>query len=246
MSGDPRRLQRVGAHTPPGRDRPPRHGPHLVGELRHRQGVDRRRSGRSPSPAPATSSPRSPCSLILWRRQGSVRPPAGQLAALVGLGLLGFGAYQVLWTTGLTQISAGDSALLLAASPVLVALLAAAVGMDRLSAPEARRGPARVRGRRRRDRRLAGPVARIVAGRRRADPRRRRPVGGVHGGREPGGPADRPAPGDDLDGDRRDVPAGAARRRGGRRAAARRASPRQRCSRSSTRARSPPASPTCS
>ncbi len=74
--------------------------------------------------------------VLLWRREGSVRPPPGQLAALVGLGLLGFGAYQVLWTTGLTQISAGDSALLLAASPVLVALLAAAVGMDRLSAPK--------------------------------------------------------------------------------------------------------------
>ena len=74
--------------------------------------------------------------LILWRRQGSIRPPAGQLAALFGLGLLGFGGYQVLWTTGLTQISAGDSALLIAVSPVLVALLAAAVGMDRLSAPK--------------------------------------------------------------------------------------------------------------
>ena len=73
---------------------------------------------------------------LLWRREGSVRPPPGQLAALIGLGLLGFGAYQVLWTTGLTQISAGDSALLIAASPVLVALLAAAVGMDRLTAPK--------------------------------------------------------------------------------------------------------------
>ncbi len=72
---------------------------------------------------------------ILWRRQGSIRPPAG-LAALFALGLLGFGGYQVLWTTGLTQISAGDSALLIAVSPVIVALLAAAVGMDRLSAPK--------------------------------------------------------------------------------------------------------------
>jgi drug/metabolite transporter (DMT)-like permease len=73
--------------------------------------------------------------LILWRRQGSIRPPAG-LVALLLLGLIGFGGYQVLWTTGLTQISAGDSALLIAASPVLVALLAAAVGMDRLTAPK--------------------------------------------------------------------------------------------------------------
>jgi drug/metabolite transporter (DMT)-like permease len=73
--------------------------------------------------------------VILRRRQGSVRPPAG-LGALIALGLIGFGGYQVLWTTGLTQISAGDSALLIAASPVLVALLAAAVGMDRLTAPK--------------------------------------------------------------------------------------------------------------
>ena len=70
--------------------------------------------------------------------------PAARRAGrgLLGLGLIGFGGYQVLWTTGLTQISAGDSALLIAASPVLVALLAAAVGMDRLTAPEARRRPA--------------------------------------------------------------------------------------------------------
>jgi drug/metabolite transporter (DMT)-like permease len=52
------------------------------------------------------------------------------------LGLLGFGCYQILWTTGLTQISAGDSALLVAASPVVTALLAAAVGMDRLTGPK--------------------------------------------------------------------------------------------------------------
>ncbi len=52
------------------------------------------------------------------------------------LGLLGFGCYQVLWTTGLTQIGAGDSALIVASSPVLVALLAGAVGMDRLTAPK--------------------------------------------------------------------------------------------------------------
>jgi drug/metabolite transporter (DMT)-like permease len=73
---------------------------------------------------------------ILWRRQGSVRPPAGYGRVLLVLGLLGFGCYQILWTTGLTQISAGDSALLVAASPVVTALLAAAVGMDRLTGPK--------------------------------------------------------------------------------------------------------------
>ena len=73
---------------------------------------------------------------ILRWREGSIRPPAGYGWALLALGVLGFGCYQILWTTGLTMISAGDSALLLAISPVITALLAAAVGMDRLSAPK--------------------------------------------------------------------------------------------------------------
>ena len=42
----------------------------------------------------------------------------------------------MLWTLGLTQITAGDSALIIAASPVLTALLAGAVGLDRLTAPK--------------------------------------------------------------------------------------------------------------
>ncbi len=73
---------------------------------------------------------------ILWWRHGRVRPPAGQLHILLALGMLGFGAYQILWTTGLTSISAGDSALIVAASPVLTALLAGAVGIDRLTLPK--------------------------------------------------------------------------------------------------------------
>lgn len=73
---------------------------------------------------------------ILRYRQGAIRPPAGQARALLGLGVLGFGVYQVAWTLGLTAISAGDSALIVAASPVLTALLAGAVGMDRLTPPK--------------------------------------------------------------------------------------------------------------
>jgi drug/metabolite transporter (DMT)-like permease len=76
--------------------------------------------------------------LAVMRLQGRrIRPPGGQLAVLLGLGVIGFGGYQLLWTTGLTQISAGDSALIVAASPVLVALLAAAVGLDQVTAPKA-------------------------------------------------------------------------------------------------------------
>ena len=73
--------------------------------------------------------------LVRWRL-GPVRPPARLALALVALGMLGFGGYQVLWSIGLTQITAGDSALIIAASPVLTVLLAGAVGMDRLSAPK--------------------------------------------------------------------------------------------------------------
>lgn len=73
---------------------------------------------------------------ILRWRNGSVRPPAGQGRILIGLGLLGFGIYQVMFATGLTQISAGDSALITATSPVMVALLAGAVGMDHLTPPK--------------------------------------------------------------------------------------------------------------
>jgi drug/metabolite transporter (DMT)-like permease len=73
---------------------------------------------------------------ILRWRSGSLRWPAGYGRQLFLMGALGFGAYQLLWSLGLTQITAGDSALLIAASPVFTALLAGAVGMDRLTPPK--------------------------------------------------------------------------------------------------------------
>jgi drug/metabolite transporter (DMT)-like permease len=73
--------------------------------------------------------------LVRWRL-GPIRPPARTALTLMGLGMLGFGGYQILWTVGLTRITAGDSALIIAASPVLTALLAGAVGMDRLTPPK--------------------------------------------------------------------------------------------------------------
>jgi drug/metabolite transporter (DMT)-like permease len=73
---------------------------------------------------------------ILRWRTGSLRWPAGYGRQLFLMGAFGFGAYQLLWSLGLTQITAGDSALLIAASPVFTALLAGAVGMDRLTTPK--------------------------------------------------------------------------------------------------------------
>ena len=73
--------------------------------------------------------------LVRWRL-GPVRPPGRTALALIGLGMLGFGGYQLLWSTGLTEITAGESALIVAVAPVLTVLLAGVVGMDRLTPPK--------------------------------------------------------------------------------------------------------------
>ena len=70
--------------------------------------------------------------LLRWR-EGSIGLPRRDLLAIAGLGALGFGLYQVLWPTALQSISAGDSALLIAATPVLTALLAVVAGSDVLT-----------------------------------------------------------------------------------------------------------------
>ncbi len=70
--------------------------------------------------------------LLRWR-EGSIGLPRRDLLAFLVLGAIGFGAYQMLWTTGLTTVAAGDSALIIAATPVLVALLAVLARSDILT-----------------------------------------------------------------------------------------------------------------
>lgn len=70
--------------------------------------------------------------LLRWR-EGSIGLPRRDLIAICGLGALGFGVYQILWTTGLTTIAAGDSALIIASTPVLVAFLAVIARSDVLT-----------------------------------------------------------------------------------------------------------------
>jgi drug/metabolite transporter (DMT)-like permease len=70
--------------------------------------------------------------LLRWR-EGSVGLPRRDVLAICGLGALGFGIYQILWTTGLTTVPAGDSALIIASTPVLVAILAVIAGSDVLT-----------------------------------------------------------------------------------------------------------------
>lgn len=70
--------------------------------------------------------------LLRWR-EGGIGLPRRDLLPILALGALGFGVYQMLWTTGLTTVAAGDSALIIAATPVLVALLAVVARSDVLT-----------------------------------------------------------------------------------------------------------------
>jgi drug/metabolite transporter (DMT)-like permease len=71
--------------------------------------------------------------LLLRWREGSIGLPRRDLLAIMGFGALGFGVYQILWTTGLQTVPAGDSALIIAATPVLVALIAVVARTDVLT-----------------------------------------------------------------------------------------------------------------
>ncbi len=66
-------------------------------------------------------------------REGEIRMPRTDLAPILGLGAIGFGAYQVMWATALQSIPAGTSAFLIAATPVMTAFLAVAAGSDVLT-----------------------------------------------------------------------------------------------------------------
>jgi len=71
--------------------------------------------------------------LLLRWREGSVLMPVRQVGPIMLLGAIGFGLYQILWPTALQSIPAGDSAFLIAATPVLTVLFAALAGSDTLT-----------------------------------------------------------------------------------------------------------------
>jgi len=71
--------------------------------------------------------------VVLRWREGTIRMPLRRLAPILGLGAVGFGLYQILWPTALQTIPAGDSAFLIAATPVLTALFASMAGSDTLT-----------------------------------------------------------------------------------------------------------------
>ena len=108
---------------------------------------------------------------------------------MVDLGKLDFGAYQVLWSVGLIQITPGNSALIIAAGPVWTMI----VGLER-RATEASAPSWRCWGRGR-DHGRTRALARGVNPRERADVGGVLAVGGVYGGLDPEAVAGRPAAG---------------------------------------------------
>jgi drug/metabolite transporter (DMT)-like permease len=71
--------------------------------------------------------------VVLRWREGRLGLPRRDVMPILGLGALGFGVYQILWATALQDIPAGDSALLIATTPVITALLAVVSGADSLT-----------------------------------------------------------------------------------------------------------------
>jgi drug/metabolite transporter (DMT)-like permease len=70
--------------------------------------------------------------LLRWT-DGAIRLPRPETLRILLLGGLGFGIYQILWTVGLQTTSAGDSSLIIAATPVFTAVIAVLIGADTLS-----------------------------------------------------------------------------------------------------------------
>ena len=71
--------------------------------------------------------------LILRWREGKTSLPPGTLWKLVWLGVVGNTLYQVFFIIGLSITTAANSALLVATTPVMVALLGALTGVERLT-----------------------------------------------------------------------------------------------------------------
>nr|AIA15530.1 EamA-like transporter family [uncultured bacterium] len=70
---------------------------------------------------------------VLWRREGTLLPPRGNWVRLVLLGIIGNTVYQVLFVLSLAYTTAANSSLLIAATPALVALFGAWLGIEKLT-----------------------------------------------------------------------------------------------------------------
>jgi drug/metabolite transporter (DMT)-like permease len=69
--------------------------------------------------------------LVLVRTAGHTLPRGRDRLALVGLGMLGNGLYQILFIEGIARTRAGDAALLISAAPALMAIIGWLRGSER-------------------------------------------------------------------------------------------------------------------
>jgi drug/metabolite transporter (DMT)-like permease len=70
---------------------------------------------------------------LTYAREGTIGTPRASLWKFVGLGLVGNTIYQLLFIIGLSHTTAANSALLIATTPVLVALLGGLLGVERVT-----------------------------------------------------------------------------------------------------------------
>jgi drug/metabolite transporter (DMT)-like permease len=88
-------------------------------------------------PLPFTAVRFALASLLLWLVlrlvEGPEKLPAGSLKTLILLGLLGNTCYQLTFTLGLDRTAATNSALILSTVPTVVAVLAGALGLERIT-----------------------------------------------------------------------------------------------------------------
>lgn len=67
---------------------------------------------------------------LVW---GGARPSRRDALALMGLGVLGNGIYQIFFAEGISRTRAGEAALVVGASPALIALLGRMLGVERVT-----------------------------------------------------------------------------------------------------------------
>ena len=71
---------------------------------------------------------------LLYRQEGTIRPPRGSVGRLTVLGLIGNTIYQICFIVGLSITTVSNSALVLASMPAMVAGLAFAFRLERVTA----------------------------------------------------------------------------------------------------------------
>ena len=77
----------------------------------------------------------SPSTSLVDRLLGITRPSAADWVRILGTGLIGHTVYQLAFIEGLSRTSASNTSLLIGASPIVVSVLTAVVGHERLSTP---------------------------------------------------------------------------------------------------------------